>query len=139
MFLLANSFGQNKRTERKTIVENGVVKSWIIEKEFDHDGNLVNFDSSYTEEIMDPNDQGVHWDSGNGMQFNFNQGDVQSMQEMMDSLGFGGFNQMGYDFDELLKRYHNQTDDLYESEPLDSLRYEERFIFPDNKKSGKKI
>ena len=45
------SFSQGTRTEKKTITENGVTKSWIITKQFDAQGNLIDYDSTYTENV----------------------------------------------------------------------------------------
>jgi hypothetical protein len=43
------SFTQGSSTEKKSITENGITKSWIITKEFDAQGNLVDYDSTFSE------------------------------------------------------------------------------------------
>ncbi len=43
------SFSQGKHTETRSITENGITKSWKIIKEFDAQGNMIDYDSTYVE------------------------------------------------------------------------------------------
>ena len=139
MFCGLSVSAQNKRMEQRSVVEDGMVKSWVIEKEYDHQGNLINYDSTYSEKPISNNENGFYWDSKNGTQFNFGNGDQQSMQDMMDSLGFGDFNHHQFNFDDLLRNYQEQLRQQNQQVPSDSLKTEEQFIFPEDRKSGKKV
>lgn len=134
------SMAQNKRMEQKSVIEDGIVKKWVIEKEFDNEGNLVNYDSTYSETPMHESAEGdfYYFDSGNGMNFQFGEGFDNKFFNEMDSLGFNR-NPWSYNFEELLKNFQGQFNQQFDFVPIDSLKQEDFFVFPEDRKTTKKI
>lgn len=139
VFLTTLGYSQNKRMEQRSVVEDGLVKSWVIEKEYDHEGNLINYDSTYSEKPLGENGTSFYWGSGDGMQFDFKQGDFGEMGAYLDSLRSNSFNSLHYNFEEMLERYHQQLQHNFDFVPTDSTEFEDVFIFPENTTSKKRI
>jgi hypothetical protein len=135
--IVASAAAQNTSVEQKTVIEDGLVKTWKIEKSYDQNGNLISTDSSYIENPMSESGNGsFEWNSGNGMRFGFSQGPNFNQ---LDSLR-NGFNQdWKHYFDEMIQRYHEQLSNPIPRPYNDSLIPADQFIFPDDKQSLKKI
>lgn len=132
-----SALAQNNRVEQKTIIEDGLVKTWKVEKSFDRNGNLISTDSTYSENPMSQSDHGsFEWNSGNGMRFGFSQG--PNFNEL-DSLRFGFNHDWKHYFDEMIQRYHEQLSNPIPNPFNDSLIHDDQFIFPTDRQSQKDI
>lgn len=78
------SFGQGTSTEEKSITENGITKSWTIKKEFDAQGNMIDYDSTYSEKEASKNFAADGFNKPFNKESMFDKSDFQMFD--MDSL-----------------------------------------------------
>lgn len=139
------SFSQGKRTETKIITENGITKKWTITKEYDQNGQLIDFDSTYveTDNPSELNQQGFHFnyspnqfgDIQEFRQFNMDSTMQQFQIDMSDMMQ--NMEQMMHSFniDSLLNNMMNQMQNFDSGQPL--APQEEEIIIPESQKGRK--
>ena len=132
---MSYTYSQNTRREQRSVIEDGLVKTWLIEKEYDQQGNLMNYDSTYSEQPMGESGSSFHWGSGD-LQFDFNQNGIGQIAPFYDSLNSSGFH---FDIDKIIQNYQEQLERSINISPSDSTNSQDIFIYPEDKKTLKKI
>jgi len=136
------SFGQGKRTETKIITENGITKKWTITQEFDEQGNLIDYDSTYTETDNPSELKGQNYNFEFGPnQFDYSQrfqefnldSTLQKMQLDMNEMMLN-MNEMmqSFNVDSLMNEMMQKMQGLEEGQPLNP--QEDEIIVPKSQK-----
>lgn len=126
------SISQGTSTEKKTITENGVTKSWTIKKEFDAQGNLVDYDSTYQENSKPDNfnQENMFANPGNS---------IPSMDSIFDKMRIE-MSQMMYDMNNMMNGLN--MDSIFHEFQLppgfdNPSDQDEMFKFPENQQGSK--
>ena len=140
-----NGFSQHSKVEHKQYTENGITKGWTIKTEYDRDGNIISYDSSYYENEASDMGQGHYKFEFQGpgdsqVQF-YNFGSDTSFQKMFYSLGndslmLDQFNGKGIDPDNYMEEYRKLLHDQFDL-PLDTVPPPDQIIYPRNSKEKK--
>jgi len=135
------SFSQGTSTEKKTITENGITKSWTITKEFDSQGNLVNYDSTYSENAApnsyDYNNQSTPFEKND--LFANPRSTMPEMDSVFDKMRIE-MSQMMFDMNNMMNGL--KMDSIFNEFKLSPgfespLEQEELFKFPENQQGSK--
>jgi hypothetical protein len=144
------SFSQGKHTETRSITENGITKSWKITKEFDAQGNMIDYDSTYVEgpqneSQMDaferdfPNDSFGDFEGFGDMgDFGSNDFGSMNMDSIMTDLN-AKISQMMQEMQQMMNNmdFDKMFEDMPEMDEFSPQPREDKIIVPDNQYGNK--